>query len=331
MPTITSTGKGVQTGPGEMDYRMPRASVQAATRRDLPTPSAQAPAPAQVAPGTAPAVSDPSKTGQADMGEDTGSSQPAVTLSPQLSALAKKSQKLQAEIQAQRDKEAQWEKERGEYVRRPDLQAKLKQNASEALKEAFGLDYEGLTALLLEQQNGADPVRALAEEVKSLKAEREQDVNKQYEATLKQYKAETTALVEKDPKKFFFIKQEDAFDQVVQHIVETWEEDPDTVLTVEQAAAEIEEILREDAKKRKALLEELEKPEVEPTDEEPQAAAPAQAKPPKQTQPLPPPGGARTLTERVAAPPAPRSKNQFQHMSMQERIQAAMARAQGNG
>lgn len=299
MPTITPTGRAVVGGSPD-EYRLPRSSVTAATGMDLPSLK-------QVNPPAADAT--PEKTGQVDTQEDTTAQ--AVTLSPQLTALARKQQKLQQEIQAQRDKEADWAKKEADYVPKSDFKAKLQQNAAEALKD-LGTDYDELTRLLLEQQNGPDPVKALESKLERLEKSQEENVNKQYEATIKQYKAEADSLVAKDPKKYFLINKEGQQEAIVQHIVETWQENPDQVLTVEEAASEIEDFLREEAKKKKALLEELEGPPPEKVTEKR----------------LPPPKAAvRTLTQQVESAPT-RTHNQFQHLSMKERIAQSIARAQ---
>jgi hypothetical protein len=300
MPTITPTGRAT-VGASPDEYRLPRSSVTAATGMGLPSLK-------QVNPPVAEGGAE--KTGQPDTKEETTA--PAVTLSPQLTALARKQQKLQQEIQAQREKEQEWAKKEADYVPKSTFKAKLQENAAEALKD-LGTDYDELTRLLLEQQNGADPVKALEAKIQKLESSQEETVNKQYEATIKQYKKETSDLVAKDPKKFFLIAKEGAEEAVVQHIVDTWEENPDTVLTVEEAASEIEEFLREEAKKKKALLEELEGPPPQKTEEKK----------------LPPPrtSSVRTLTEQVESAPT-RTYNQFQHLSMKERIAQAIARAQ---
>lgn len=252
---------------------------------------------------------EPSKLGQNHVSEET--TPPAVTLSPQLTALARKQQILQREVQAQRDKEAQFEKTKADYIPRSVLQAKASEDVNEALKEALGMTYEELTARLLEQSNGADPVKALEAKLNKLEESQTEAVNKQYDATLKQYKAETDSLVSSDPKSFFLINKGKHQDAVVQHIVDTWKEDDTKVLTVEQAAKEIEEFLRDEARASKALLEELEGPPAE---------TPQEKK-------LPPPKAAtRTLTQQVETAPT-RTYNQFQHLSPKERLAQAIARA----
>jgi len=302
MPTITPQGR--PTIGGSDDSIPQRTTVKVSTGIN-PSPKT-APQP-QAA---------PPKTGQSSVGEETRP--PAVTLSPQLSALARKQQKLQAEIQAQREKEAAFEASKADFVPKSAFKDKLKQNAAEALAE-LGTNYDELSQLMLAQAQGADPnaerIERLTSEVENLKKSQEENVNKQFEATLKQYKAETDALVASDPKAFHFILKENLQDDVVQHIVDTWKDDPDQVLTVAQAAKEVEEVFRE---KAKAIAEHLK--ELEPA--EAPAAQSQKTLPPPKTAAAP-----KTLTEQVAASPTQRTYGQFQHLSMKERIAQSIARA----
>jgi hypothetical protein len=254
------------------------------------------------------------KPGQPGIVEETPAQ--AVTLSPQLTAIARKQQALQREIQAQREKEAAWESKKADYLPRSDLQAKFETDALGALKD-LGMTYEQFNEKLLAQLNGADPVRELRSEVEQLKKSQEDSTNKQYEATLKQYRAEADALVAKDAKAFHLITKGKHQDAIVQHIVETWQENPDQILTVEQAAKEVEEVLRENARAAADALKELDPPAEE-------TAAPAARKT------LPPPQAApqRTLTQRAEVAPAERTRGAFQHLSMNERIAQAIARSQ---
>lgn len=298
MPSITPLVRASIGGNPEETFRQPRMTVKAQTGMNLP--------PIQEGDSKPPAA-----TGQTGTIEDT--SEKAVTLSPQLTALARKQQKLQADIQALREKEAALAAKEADFIPRSSFKAKLRENAVDALKD-LGLDYNELTELLLNQQNGTDPVKKLEAEINQLKSAREQDVNKQYDATLRQYKAEANSLINSDPKKFYFIQKEGAVDAVVQHIVETWKEDENQVLSVDEAAKDIEEFLRDEAKKKKALLDELEGPPAE------------QAKPSQKTLPPPQKSGARTLTQSVETAPT-RTYGQFQHLSEKERIAQAIARA----
>jgi chromosome segregation ATPase len=257
---------------------------------------------------TAPKTSE--QTGQNSIPVETVA--PAVTLSPQLTALSRKQQKLQAEIEAFKAQREQFEKEKADYIPKSSFKTKMQQNAGEALKD-LGSDYEEITRLLLEQQNGADPIKELKSELQQLKTSQEESVNKQYEATLKQYKAEVTSLVAQDPKAFHLINKKNQQEAVVQHIVDTWKENPDNVLTVAQAAKEIEEFLRDEAKQAALDLKELETPAEE-------------TQPAKKTLPPPQRQAPKTLTQSIETTPQ-RNFGQFQHLSPRDRIAQAIARA----
>lgn len=298
MPTITSQGRP-QVGGSQEDFVRPRATVMAKTvSGGMPTQTPQA----------AP------KTGQASISEETPAQ--GVTLSPQLTALARKQQKLQQEIQAQRDKEAAWATKEADYIPKSAFKAKFQEDALEALKEYAGMDYEQFNAAVLAKLNGADPVRELRSEIDQLKKTQEENTSKQYEATLKQYRAEADSLVNADPKVFHLIKKGNHQDAIVQHIVDTWKENPDSVLTVAQAAKEVEEVLRENARAQADALKELDPP----------AEAPAQN--PKKTLPPPQRAASQTLTNQIETSPRPRIPGQMQHLSMRERLQEAIRRAQ---
>lgn len=304
MPTITPQGRPAIGGSEESPSNR---RVQLTVPTGMNSPSIREAKPPVSAPVST------AKPGQPGIVEETPAQ--AVTLSPQLTALARKQQVLQREIQAQREKEAAWESKKADYLPKSDLQAKFETDALGALKD-LGMTYDQFNEKLLAQLNGADPVRELRSEVEQLKKSQEDSTNKQYEATLKQYRAEADALVAKDAKAFHLITKGKHQDAIVQHIVETWQENPDQILTVEQAAKEVEEVLRENARAAADALKELDPPAEE-------TAIPA-----KKT--LPPPQAApqRTLTQRAEVAPAAPTRGAFQHLSMKERIAQAIARSQ---
>ncbi len=302
MPTISPVARAVIGGNSEEAFRQPRVSVTRSTGMELPPREAPPPA-AQTTP-TQPEI------GQSSITEEE-TPPAAVTLSPQLTALARKQQKLQQEVQALRDREAQFTAKEADYIPKSSFKTKLQENAVQALTE-LGISYEEITNLLLSQQQGEDPVQALKAEIQEIKASQEQNVSKQYEATLKQYKAETDSLVASDPK-YLLVKKGNHQDKVVQHIVETWKTD-DKILTVEEATQDIETFLRDQAREQAALLKEID-------------GEPAET-PPVEEKKLPPPKtGTRTLTQQVESAPT-RTYNQFQHLSPKERLAQAIARAQ---
>lgn len=305
MPTITPQARATIGGSSDVEAPARRTSVSASTGMNMPTVRETKPTPS--AGGAAPVSGHPS------MGEETTA--PAVTLSPQLTALARKQQKLQQEIQAQRDREAAFDAKQADYIPKSSLTAKFETDALGALKD-LGMTYEQFNERLLAQLNGADPVKELRSEFDQFKKTQEESVNKQYDATLKQYRSEADALIAADPKAFHLITKGKHQDAVVQHIVETWEADPDQVLTVSQAAKEVEEVLRENARAYADALKEIDPP------------AEATAQSARKTLPPPKAAAPRTLTSQVEATPQPRAHGQFQHLSMKERIAQAVARSQ---
>lgn len=316
MPTITPA-TGPQDTRSQAVSTRPRQTVNASTRDDIsPKPKADA-------------QGNPVQPGQGTISEETRAQQPArqaVTLSPQLTALARKQQRFEQEKTA-------FEARKGDFVPKSDILAKIKGGkASEALKD-LGLTYDEIATAVLAEQTGADPIAALTQQVQDLKKAQDDNVTKQFEATLKQYKREADALVAQDPKAFHFLSKGKAAKEwgdecpVTQLILDTWEANPDEVLTVQQAAKEVEEILRAEAKAMADTLNELNPPA-------PAAEVPAQ-NPAKKT--LPPPQTAqrpvqRTLTQQAeaGAPPA-RTPGQMQHLSMRDRIAEAVRRAQRTG
>lgn len=301
MPVITPNARVATTATTDGNFTQPRMTVTRSTGMELPSLAK----PPELETKSAGAL----ETGQSDITEETDSKE--VTLSPQLTALARKQQKLQQEIQAQRDRESAWSAKEADYVPKSAFKAKLQQNAVEALKE-LGMDYNEITELVLSQQQAPDPVKELQAKIEQLESNQKESVSKQYEATLKHYRSETDALVASDPK-YLAIRKEGAEQAVVQHILETWEEDTSKEpMTVEKAAQEIESFLREEIKAKALLHKELEPEETE---------APNQKT-------LPPPkASARTLTQQVESAPT-RTYNQFQHLSPKERLAQAIARAQ---
>lgn len=304
MPTIIPQVRA-QINADPENFQQPRRSITQSTGMIMP-PKAQTVAAAPKLP----------QTGQPVTQVDPAAQAPA--LSPQLTALTRQKQKLQQEIQAQRDKEVEWEKQKAAYVPRDSIKTRLQQNAAEVLAE-LGVNYDELTNLLVTQQNGGDPVQALAAEVKELKTAQSQAADKQFQAIVNQYKAEAKSLVSKDAQKFAFLEANPEWiDGAVQHIVDEWEENPDNIVSIDEALALAEETLRDDAEKSAAVLAKVKKPAVT-QEEAPVTPGTKTLPPPKTTAP-------RTLSHSVESTPT-RTYNQFQHLSPRERLQQAIARA----
>jgi len=297
MPTVSPIARAVIGATSEDMFRQPRASITRPTGMDVLIPKKE----------------EPKETGQPVITEETKSD--AVTLSPQLTALAKKQQKLQQEVQALRDREAAFTTKEADHIPKSSLIEGVKKNALQTIKDTFGMDYEELTNLILSQTGDPDPVKELKSEIQQLKTNEEQRVSKQYEATVNQYKKEIEALVSTDAN-FVTIKEEGAQEAVLQHILDTFNNDNE-ILTVEEASKDIEEFLVEDALKKTGLTKI--KSKLAPQDTEKKLPPPSTTAANKQAP--------KTLTNSVETSPT-RSVNQFQHLSMKERIAQAIQRAQ---
>ncbi len=87
--------------------------------------------------------------------------------------------------------------------------------------------------------------------MEQLKKSQTEDVTKRFEAAVNERRLAVKALVETDPE-FMGISELKAQEHVIQHILDTWEQD-DIDLEPKQAALEVEKVIRERAAKGAAL------------------------------------------------------------------------------
>ena len=207
---------------------------------------------------------------QTDGGRLAQASPPAteesVTLSPKLTAIARREQ-------AQRQREVVLKQ------REKDLEAKLaKAEKFESLEqriakkdysaaEELGLTYEEYTNHLVSKQAEKNPeaerVSKVEAELIQLKKEREEQVLRDYESNQKLWKQEISRVVsadeelttfEKRAKENGLLEEGKSFsDLILQHINDSFEED-EIELSAEEAAKEIKEALLGTAKKYSSLL-----------------------------------------------------------------------------
>lgn len=254
----------------------------------------------------------------------------AVTLSPQLTALARKEQAFRKQEQAFKAQQAEFkakqdafEKSQTEFASLSKTKERLTAEDYSVLDE-LGVSYEKWTNYLLNKdtpeatENKA--ISDLREELKTVKtqqeeaeAKRQEGVDKQYAATVKEYEKGISALVSSDPE-YTSIKERKAEAHVLQHILDTFNEDGET-LTIEQAAKEIEDAIMADAEEAMSLSKL--KAKIQPVAEEKKQLAP-----PKQV--------LKTLTNQVASTQT-KTYPQFQHLSPKERIAQAIAKSQRQG
>ncbi len=320
-------------------YRAPHRTLQANTKsiKDMvtrPGGDGGAPSTTEITPEATPEVANVAKNGPIVTTEET-QSPAAVTLSPQLTALARKEQAFRKQEQAFKAKQeefkasqAAFEAKQAEYASYAKLKESLTSKDYSVLDE-LGVSYEEWTNYLLQKGEGANPenqeFKAIKDELKSIKdkqteseTKQKEAETKQYEAIVNQYRNEIKSLVASDPS-FETVKELNAEEHVLQHILDTFHEDGEA-LSVSDAAQEVEEKLLEDALQMARLKKVQEK--IKPVE----AAA---AEPQKKT--LPPPSASkqaiRTLTQDVA-PVSTKTYPQFQHLSPKERIAQAIAKSQ---
>lgn len=252
----------------------------------------------------------------------------AVTLSPQLTALARKEQAFRKQEQAFKTQQTEFkakqeafEKSQSEFATLSKAKERLAANDYSVLDE-LGVSYEQYTNYLLNKGESETPEnKAIAElrnELSGIKTQQEEQetkrkesIDKQYAETIKQYEKGIADLIAKDPD-LTSIKERNAEAHVLQHILDTFNEDGET-LTIEQAAKEIEEAIVADAEE--ALKLSKLKAKLQPPAEEKKQVL----QPPKQV--------LKTLTNQVASS-GMKVYPQFQHLSPKERIAQAIAKSQ---
>lgn len=174
----------------------------------------------------------------------------SVTLSPQISALARKEQAQRKREQALVQREKSLEAKLADAEKYAQLKSKLAAKDYSAADE-LGMTYEEYTQYLIDKQATSDPAelryRKMEEELSSVKKNQEEQVIKEYQANQSLWKEEISKLVDGN-EEFSTIKDLEAKDLVLRHINDSFDEDG-IELTAEQAAKEIEAELVKRAEK----------------------------------------------------------------------------------
>lgn len=243
----------------------------------------------------------------------------SVRLSPQLSALARKEQAYRQREQALKQREKDLEAKLSKADQFEQLQTKISsKDFSQA--EELGLNYEEYTNYLLNKQSGEDPqtqaFKKLEDEIAGLKKAQEENAQSQFDETVQAYRTELKKAVEADPKflklkKFSDVgpdgKEISGVDVALQFILDSWEEDQESV-AVDEALDLTNKFIEERARKWAALIEE---PKSEALERE-----------------LPPPrASSKTLTNQMQpSGETPRPQKSLQHLSESERYAEARRR-----
>jgi hypothetical protein len=246
----------------------------------------------------------------------------SVTLSPAAAALARKEQKFRQNEQALKAKEAALEAERAEIAELKSLRAKLQAKDYSGVENL--IKYDEYTNYLIEKAGSQDPqaeaLKKLETKIEDLEKNQKSDVDKRFEAAVAQRRQAVQSIVDADKSysKFKGLKMNGPdgkpmgfSDAVVQHILDTWENDS-IDLEPDKAAAEVREILKEKAKAWAEILKDDETPA-----------------PPAVKNPLPLKSGVKTLTNNVTTSGELKSPRKSLHgLSDTERWAEARRRAE---
>jgi hypothetical protein len=224
-------------------------------------------------------------------------------LSDQYAKLARKEKALRAEMLKLKSEREAFQRDRDQAAKPKDPTPSVDQSQfipkERLMKDTLGvlgelgLSYEQLTQMAL---NAPSPeaqafqqhiskleskIAELEEKTTSTKKSIEDGQQQSYQQALKQIRNEAQDLVATDPEAFETIHASGSVDEVVELIERTWKEDG-KLLTVEQAAREVEEYLAEEAMKY-ARLKKIQK-RLQPAPAPTPAAKPLEAskqQPPK--------------------------------------------------
>lgn len=275
--------------------------------------------PTQVSPEELSVVKPPSdETHRVDTSDSTPS-EPAATpkpkedpLSSQYALLARKERALRAKVQQQEsalkareqaflEREAALKAKESEYESNYISKSRFKNDPLAVLTEE-GVSYDEITNAILNPQSKQDP-RILAE-IEKLKAEVQASKDYQvkakeeyaaqqkqaYDQAVKQIRNEAQQLIQSDPA-YEMIKETKSVSDVVELIEKTYAEDG-ILLSVEEAAVEVEEYLTTEA----ARLAKINKIRTKLQEVQKSSEQKQQASSPKQPQ-----SGMKTLTNQVNA------------------------------
>lgn len=199
-------------------------------------------------------------SGQADINSEETKTPEALavkeetlTLSPQMAALARKEQKFrQQELEVKKREEALAAREaKIAHLEEMDKRLEAKDYSDFEKK----VPYDEYTNYLINKENQLTPeqkaIKELSDKVNGVENAHKEDISQRFEAAVNERRSDVKSLVESNPE-FSSIKELQAEEAVVAHILSTWEHD-EIDLSPEEAAKEVEEILLERASKFSSL------------------------------------------------------------------------------
>lgn len=179
-------------------------------------------------------------------------------LSPQYAALARREMELRKRDEAIKAREAALKAKDDEYATKYIPKDKLSKDPLAAIYES-GMTKDQLIELILNGPQAADPVMSkVQEEINSLKAAQEAQAKAQaeqqtqsYERAVAEIRKQATSLVDSN-EEYATIKETDSSEAIVELITQTYKAEG-TLLSVEDAAKQVEDHLLEEALKMAAL------------------------------------------------------------------------------
>ncbi len=234
----------------------------------------------------------------------------SVTLSPKVSAIARREQAQRQREIALKQRESDLAEKLAKAERFDKLQAKIAAKDYSAAEE-LGVDYNEYTNHLVSKQAEKNPeaekLSKLERELGEMRKTQEESTVREYQANQTLWKQEISRIVAASDE-FSAIKELSAEDLVLQHINDSFEED-NVELTAEQAAKEIEDALVERAEKLASISKIKQKL--------------AQAEPPAKRL-----GAPKTITQNMTVSSQKPVKKPFHLMSESEQIAEAFRRVQ---
>jgi hypothetical protein len=253
---ITFTPKG---GPSTAHAPAPeanRTTVQAHTRpqKSYGTALAEKMAAAKTAPPQPTSPSIPHKQAEAIAAAPVDSEQ--APLSPQFAALARQTAALRKAQQALKQEQDRLKAQESSYIPRERFQ----QDPLAVLAE-LGITNDRLVELQLNQAGSSDPLqselKALRAELEAIKSSSQEQVTSQYQQALRQIASDAELLVNNDPT--YEITKATGNTQSVVELIEAVFQRDGVVLSVEDAAKEVEDALLENSEQSIKQLSALSK------------------------------------------------------------------------
>lgn len=237
----------------------------------------------------------------------TEAQEESVTLSPKISALARKEQAQRQRELALKRREHELADKLAKADKYEKLTAKLEAKDFSAAEE-LGMSYDEYTKYLVDKQQSQDPreekVRRLEQQLEELKRQQEERTADEWKSNQESWKSAISELVTKD-ESYSSIKELKAEAAVLQHINDSFEEDG-VELTADQACKEIEEALLQRAERLASL------PKIK-----------GKTLPPPKPETKP---SSKTITQTITTTPKAQSRKPLYLMSESERYAEAIRR-----